>query len=316
MGNASVTGVTSASYSEKVEIMAGAHGANGTKEKLTSEHLRKRGNELHDARRFSEAVDCYTKAITKDPSVAAYYTNRALCYLRMQRWDLVCKDCSSAIERDASCLKAYYFMGVAMMERGNYDEAVNLLQKANDVAVKQRQCYGDEITSVIRTCRKRRWNRQEDKRIQQEIDLQVYLHRLIDEEKKRQIEVLNTPSEEPTTHAGAEALSKQATEIERYHTEKKAELDRLFSDIDDRRKRRDVPDYLCGKISFELMRDPVITPSGITYDRRDIDEHLRRVGHFDPVTRTELTQDLLVPNLAMKEVIDTFLASNEWAIDY
>ena len=68
---------------------------------------------------------------TKDPSVAAYYTNRALCYLRMQRWDLVCKDCSSAIERDASCLKAYYFMGVAMMERGNYDEAVNLLQKGN-----------------------------------------------------------------------------------------------------------------------------------------------------------------------------------------
>ena len=146
---------------------------------------------------------------------------------------------------------------------------------ANDVAVRQRQCYGDEITSVIRTCRKRRWNRQEDKRIQQEIDLQVYLHRLIDEEKKRQIEMLNIPSEEPTTHADAEALSKQATEIERYHAEKKGELDRLFSDIDDRRKRRDVPDYLCGKISFELMRDPVITPSGITYDRRDIDEHLR-----------------------------------------
>jgi len=28
---------------------------------------------------------------------------------------------------------------------------------------------------------------------------------------------------------------------------------------------RDVPDYLCGKISFELLSDPVITPSGITY---------------------------------------------------
>lgn len=163
------------------------------------------------------------------------------------------------------------------------DDGSLLSLPANDVAVKQRQCYGDEITSVIRTCRKRRWNRQEDKRIQQEIDLQVYLHRLIDEEKKRQIEVLNTPSEEPTTHAGAEALSKQASEIERYHTEKKAELDRLFSDIDDRRKRRDVPDYLCGKISFELMRDPVITPSGITYDRRDIDEHLRSKKSFEKI---------------------------------
>ena len=38
---------------------------------------------------------------------------------------------------------------------------------------------------------------------------------------------------------------------------------------------RDVPDYLCGKISFELMRDPVITPSGITYDKKDIVEHLQ-----------------------------------------
>ena len=25
--------------------------------------------------------------------------------------------------------------------------------------------------------------------------------------------------------------------------------------------------------------------SGITYDRKDIEEHLHRVGHFDPVTR-------------------------------
>ena len=38
---------------------------------------------------------------------------------------------------------------------------------------------------------------------------------------------------------------------------------------------RDVPDYLCGKISFEIMKDPVITPSGITYDRKDIEQHLQ-----------------------------------------
>jgi len=29
-------------------------------------------------------------------------------------------------------------------------------------------------------------------------------------------------------------------------------------------QKRDIPDYLCGKISFELMREPCITPSGIT----------------------------------------------------
>jgi STIP1 family protein 1 len=80
----------------------------------------------------------------------------------------------------------------------------------------------------------------------------------------------------------------------------------------------------------------VITPSGITYDKKDLEEHLQvfiywskksnqflfisffwqRVGHFDPVTRVKLTQDQLIPNFAMKEVVDAFLAENEWALDY
>jgi STIP1 family protein 1 len=42
----------------------------------------------------------------------------------------------------------------------------------------------------------------------------------------------------------------------------------------------------------------------------------QRVGHFDPVTRVKLTQDQLIPNFAMKEVVDAFLQDNEWALDY
>ena len=60
------------------------------------------------------------------------------------------------------------------------------------------------------------------------------------------------------------------------------------------------------------MHDPIITPSGITYDRSDIEEHLRRVGRFDPITRQELTIDQLIPNLAMKEVVETYIDKNEW----
>ena len=42
----------------------------------------------------------------------------------------------------------------------------------------------------------------------------------------------------------------------------------------------------------------------------------QRVGHFDPITRKALTVDQLVPNLAMKEVVDAFLTDNQWALDY
>ncbi|KAK5976975.1 E3 ubiquitin-protein ligase CHIP, partial [Trichostrongylus colubriformis] len=83
--------------------------------------------------------------------------------------------------------------------------------------------------------------------------------------------------------------------------------------IDDRRRKREIPDFLCGKISCSLLQDPVITPSGITYDRADIKQHLHRVGHFDPVTRAPLTEADLIPNLAMKEVLEHFLIENPWA---
>ena len=41
-----------------------------------------------------------------------------------------------------------------------------------------------------------------------------------------------------------------------------AEVNNMFAKVDERRQKRDVPDFLCGKISFEILKDPVITPSG------------------------------------------------------
>ena len=74
-------------------------------------------------------------------------------------------------------------------------------------------------------------------------------------------------------------------------------------------------------------------PHGLCrYERKDIEEHLQvrkenflavsdvnciqRVGHFDPITRTKLHKDMLIPNLAMKEVVDHFIKENGWVDDY
>ena len=42
----------------------------------------------------------------------------------------------------------------------------------------------------------------------------------------------------------------------------------------------------------------------------------QRVGHFDPVTRTDLTQEQLISNFSLKEVIDAYLEENPWAEDF
>ncbi|KAF8376462.1 hypothetical protein PRIPAC_82891 [Pristionchus pacificus] len=102
----------------------------------------------------------------------------------------------------------------------------------------------------------------------------------------------------------------QLEELEGTAQGAKDKLNNLFAQVDDRRRRREIPDYLCGTISFELLEDPVITPSGITYDPADMREHLQRVSHFDPVARAPLKEDQLIPNLAMREVVDIFLSEN------
>ncbi|PNI19025.1 STUB1 isoform 4, partial [Pan troglodytes] len=156
------------------------------------------------------------------------------------------------------------------------------------------------IPSALRIAKKKRWNSIEERRIHQESELHSYLSRLIAAERERELEECqrNHEGDEDDSHVRAQQAC-----IEAKH-------------VDEKRKKRDIPDYLCGKISFELMREPCITPSGITYDRKDIEEHLQRVGHFDPVTRSPLTQEQLIPNLAMKEVIDAFISENGWVEDY
>ncbi|XP_023212091.1 E3 ubiquitin-protein ligase CHIP-like, partial [Centruroides sculpturatus] len=243
----------------------------------------------------------------KNPLIPTYFTNRALCYLKLHQWELACQDCRRALDMDSTSVKGHFFLGQALLELESYDDAIKYLQRASDLAKEQRLNFGDDIASQLRMAKKRRWNVLEERRIQQEIELQTYLNQLILEDKERKLSRLkeNGVTDCQELHLLEEKQMKYLTE-----------LNSLFAKIDDRRRKRDVPDYLCGKISFEIMREPVITPSGITYDRKDIEEHLQRVGHFDPVTRTPLTQDQLIPNLAMKEVVDTFLGENEWAVDY
>ncbi|XP_035914655.1 E3 ubiquitin-protein ligase CHIP [Anopheles maculipalpis] len=278
---------------------------------LSDVELKDQGNRLFSARKYDDAVNLYTKAIIKNSTNATYFTNRALCHIKMKRWETACSDCRRALDMDPNLVKGHFFLGLSLMELESFDEAIKHLQRAHDLAKEQKLNFGDDIASQLRLARKKRWNIQEEKRICQEIELQTYLNRLITEDMENRLAKLKLDDT-----INEETLKEKAIEIEREGENHMTELNNLFAKVDDRRRKREVPDYLCGKISFELLVDPVITPSGMTYERKDIEEHLQRVGHFDPVTRVKLTQDQLISNYSMKEVVDAFLQENEWALDY
>lgn len=288
---------------------------------LSDKEFKEQGNRLFSLHKYEDAAHCYTRAIVKNPNQPLYFTNRALCHLKLKRWESSCQDCRRALDIDPCLVKGHFFLGLALLELELLDEAVKHLQRAVDLAKEQKINYGDEMTSILRQARKRRFQLREEQRIAQDIELQTYLNQLIVEDAERNLAALKEED------AGSNGDDKKESEASAVYTKKKEEIEEkrdtcmahlndLFSKVDERRRMREVPDYLCGKISFEILQEPVITPSGITYERKDIEEHLQRVGHFDPVTRVRLTQDQLIPNLAMKEVVDTFLQENEWALHY
>ncbi|KAH3861330.1 E3 ubiquitin-protein ligase CHIP-like [Dreissena polymorpha] len=281
---------------------------------MTDTDLKEQGNRLYSARKFDDAIGCYSKAIIKNPYSGTYFTNRALCYLKLKQWENAIQDCRRALELDKTLVKGHYFMGLALTEQSHHDEAIASLTRANDLAKDSKRNFGDDITSALRQAKRKRWAQLEEKRIQQEIDLQSYLNGLIREDIERRREA--TMLKAQTEGKSDQECDAQIRSLEEEQDKRTAEVHELFCQVDERRKKRDVPDCLCGRISFEVMRDPVITPSGITYDKKDILEHLQRVGHFDPVTRTDLDQSQLIPNLAMKEVIEHYLEENPWAEEF
>jgi len=277
----------------------------------SDKELKDQGNKYFNANKYENAIESYSKAIALNPNVPTYYTNRALCYMKCNRWPQAVQDSKAALERDNGLVKGHFYLGTSLLELDKLDEAIKHLQLAFEMAKKDPSSYYDDtISSKLRVARKKKFALQEEKRVQEEIDLQSYLNRLILEDKDRKMNKLREENESYDEASG------EIAKLEEESDKSVAELNNLFAKVDERRQTRDVPDYLCGKISFEILKDPVITPSGITYDRKDIVEHLERVGHFDPVTRTKLTQDMLVPNYAMKEVVDDFVSSNEWSLYY
>ncbi|KAF8683489.1 hypothetical protein HU200_044397 [Digitaria exilis] len=71
-----------------------------------------------------------------------------------------------------------------------------------------------------------------------------------------------------------------------------------------------IPAHFRCPISLDLMRDPVTAPTGITYDRESIEAWLDRGHPTCPVTHAPLRHEDLVPNHAIRRVIQDWCVAN------
>ncbi|KAL1565748.1 RING-type E3 ubiquitin transferase [Salvia divinorum] len=259
-----------------------------------AEQLRQDGNTYFKKDRLGAAIDAYTEAIALCPDVPVYWTNRALCHRKRNDWARVEEDCRRAIQLDHYSVKAYYMLGLALLQKKEYAKGVIELEKALDHgrAAKPRGYMVEEIWQELAKAKYLLWEQ---------------------ESTKRSWELRNLKE-------ACEAALRDASEKEGFVDETHlSALDQLkalnlvFEKAEEDDTPTEVPDYLCCKITLDILRDPVITPSGVTYERAVILDHLQTVGKFDPITRKSLHPSQLVPNLAIKEAVRAYLERHGWA---
>ncbi|XP_060180875.1 E3 ubiquitin-protein ligase CHIP [Lycium barbarum] len=264
-----------------------------------AEQLKQDGNNYFQKNRFGAAIDAYTEAITLCPNVPIYWTNRALCHRRRNDWTRVEDDCRKAIQLDHTSVKAHYMLGLALLQKEQYVEGVRALAKALDLGrgANPKSYMVEEIWQELAKAKYLKWEHESSRRTRELKKLKEACESALKEKHE-----LDSSQMEGFIDDNSTSLLKQLDA-----------LGMVFRKAAEDDTPSEVPDYLCCKITLDIFRDPVITPSGVTYERAVIVDHLQKVGKFNPVTREPLKESQLVPNFAVKEAVHAFLDKHGWA---
>jgi tetratricopeptide (TPR) repeat protein len=81
------------------------------------------GNQHYKAKDYEKAINYYSRAIEvqEDP---AFYSNRAICYFNLNRFEECIRDCNVALRVDPQFAKAYKKKYQACINLLKFDEAV------------------------------------------------------------------------------------------------------------------------------------------------------------------------------------------------
>lgn len=75
---------------------------------MSADKFKEKGNQSVKTADYAKGAEFYTKAIDLFDSDPAYYTNRALCFLKLEKFDDCVADCSKAIALKPELSKSYY----------------------------------------------------------------------------------------------------------------------------------------------------------------------------------------------------------------
>ncbi|KAI0631511.1 hypothetical protein C8Q77DRAFT_1127285 [Trametes polyzona] len=115
--------------------------------------LKAKGNSAYQQRKFSTAIDYYTRAIEVSPKPEpVFYSNRAACFVNLNppQHDRVIEDCDKALALDKNYLKALNRRATALEALGRYEEALRDFTAAAILDKFQNMSAAESVERVLK----------------------------------------------------------------------------------------------------------------------------------------------------------------------
>ena len=120
--------------------------------------LKTEGNNFVKKGNYAKAIESYTQCIKICPEEVASYTNRALCFLKLNKDISAVGDCTEAIKLDPKNVKAYYRRAQANTKIKLYREAEKDLNKVLEIEPNNKSAVGElsTVKKLIQASSKRK----------------------------------------------------------------------------------------------------------------------------------------------------------------
>ncbi|KAJ8353741.1 hypothetical protein SKAU_G00213080 [Synaphobranchus kaupii] len=114
--------------------------------------MKQEGNDCVKNGRFQEAAEKYSECLKLKPDECAIYTNRSLCYLKLEHFAEAKQDCDSALKLEPSNKKAFYRRALAYKGLKDYLACSSDLQEVLqlDPNVQEAERELEEVTVLLR----------------------------------------------------------------------------------------------------------------------------------------------------------------------
>ncbi|CAL8338826.1 unnamed protein product [Gadus morhua 'NCC'] len=114
--------------------------------------LKQEGNEFVKKGQFQDALGKYTECLKLKPEECTVYTNRALCYLKVEKFAEAKQDCDAALGLEPTNKKAFYRRALANKGLKDYLASSSDLQEVlqQDPGVQEAEKELEEVTALLR----------------------------------------------------------------------------------------------------------------------------------------------------------------------